>query len=307
MRAVIGETLIHEVGHYFGLSEDEIEEIEERYWRGETLGPDDDEPRTTTAGRGRTRARKRFGQHFLEPAWVGEARRRLDAAAGRHVPRDRPGPRCAHAAAGAARRRASSPSKSIATSPRRLPHGVPGERARRRGRFPRRRPRRRCCQRRARRRSASSATFPTTSSSPILFRLLDAGRRGPALRDATLMLQKEVADRLVAQPGTGDYGVAGDPGGAAWPTSSASSPCRPGAFRPPPKVTLRGRPAPLPPAAGRRRRPRDVFEQLVRGVFLQRRKTLLERAASRWPTRSGVGAPMLLAARRARRRRRPET
>jgi predicted Zn-dependent protease with MMP-like domain len=29
----IGETLIHELGHYFGLSEDEIEEIEERYWR----------------------------------------------------------------------------------------------------------------------------------------------------------------------------------------------------------------------------------------------------------------------------------
>jgi predicted Zn-dependent protease with MMP-like domain len=30
----IGETLIHEVGHYFGLSEDEIQEIEARYWRG---------------------------------------------------------------------------------------------------------------------------------------------------------------------------------------------------------------------------------------------------------------------------------
>jgi predicted Zn-dependent protease with MMP-like domain len=28
----IGETLIHEIGHYFGLSEDEIEEIEEKYW-----------------------------------------------------------------------------------------------------------------------------------------------------------------------------------------------------------------------------------------------------------------------------------
>ena len=31
----IGETLIHEVGHYFGLSEEEIEEIEEHYWRAE--------------------------------------------------------------------------------------------------------------------------------------------------------------------------------------------------------------------------------------------------------------------------------
>ena len=31
----IGETVIHEFGHYFGLSEEEIEEIEERYWRGD--------------------------------------------------------------------------------------------------------------------------------------------------------------------------------------------------------------------------------------------------------------------------------
>ena len=43
VRAVIGETLIHEVGHYFGLSEEEIEEIEERYWRGETTGPDEED------------------------------------------------------------------------------------------------------------------------------------------------------------------------------------------------------------------------------------------------------------------------
>lgn len=33
----IAETLIHEIGHYFGLSEEEIEEIEEKYWRGESL------------------------------------------------------------------------------------------------------------------------------------------------------------------------------------------------------------------------------------------------------------------------------
>jgi predicted Zn-dependent protease with MMP-like domain len=36
----IGETLIHEIGHYFGLSEEEIEEIEDRYWHAEA---DDDE------------------------------------------------------------------------------------------------------------------------------------------------------------------------------------------------------------------------------------------------------------------------
>jgi len=34
----IGDTLIHELGHYFGMSEDEIMEIEERYWRGEGEG-----------------------------------------------------------------------------------------------------------------------------------------------------------------------------------------------------------------------------------------------------------------------------
>lgn len=31
----IGETLIHELGHYFGMSEAEIMDIEERYWRGD--------------------------------------------------------------------------------------------------------------------------------------------------------------------------------------------------------------------------------------------------------------------------------
>ncbi len=38
----IGETLIHELGHYFGLSEEEIEEIEERYWRGNEADGEDD-------------------------------------------------------------------------------------------------------------------------------------------------------------------------------------------------------------------------------------------------------------------------
>ncbi len=40
----IGETLIHEVGHFFGLSEEELEEIEERYWRDRTgdYGPEDE-------------------------------------------------------------------------------------------------------------------------------------------------------------------------------------------------------------------------------------------------------------------------
>jgi predicted Zn-dependent protease with MMP-like domain len=35
----VGETLIHEIGHYFGLSEEEIEEIEEKYWRSRRRRP----------------------------------------------------------------------------------------------------------------------------------------------------------------------------------------------------------------------------------------------------------------------------
>ena len=43
MRVVIGETLIHEVGHYFGMSEEQIEEIEDRYWRAQEADADVDE------------------------------------------------------------------------------------------------------------------------------------------------------------------------------------------------------------------------------------------------------------------------
>lgn len=35
IRQCVAETVIHEFGHYFGLSEEEIEEIEEKYWRGQ--------------------------------------------------------------------------------------------------------------------------------------------------------------------------------------------------------------------------------------------------------------------------------
>src|SRR5262245_59336331 len=33
IRVCVAETVIHELGHYFGMSEEEIEEIEENYWR----------------------------------------------------------------------------------------------------------------------------------------------------------------------------------------------------------------------------------------------------------------------------------
>jgi predicted Zn-dependent protease with MMP-like domain len=37
IRDCIAETVIHEFGHYFGMSEEEIEEIEEKFWRGEPI------------------------------------------------------------------------------------------------------------------------------------------------------------------------------------------------------------------------------------------------------------------------------
>jgi predicted Zn-dependent protease with MMP-like domain len=38
----IAETLIHEIGHYFGLSEEEIQEIETKYWHAAGNGEGDD-------------------------------------------------------------------------------------------------------------------------------------------------------------------------------------------------------------------------------------------------------------------------
>ena len=114
--------------------------------------------------------------------------------------------------------------------------------------------------------------LPYNVSSPILFKLLAAHDGGRRFSDATLMLQREVADRLVARPGTGDYGSLAIQVALHADVERVLT-LPPGAFRPPPKVTsavvrLRFRPpsADVGDAA--------VFERVVRGMFLQRRKTL---------------------------------
>ena len=43
MVTTIGETVIHEVGHYFGLEDEELEEIEEHNWRSRPGDKGDDE------------------------------------------------------------------------------------------------------------------------------------------------------------------------------------------------------------------------------------------------------------------------
>jgi predicted Zn-dependent protease with MMP-like domain len=40
IRDCVAETVIHEFGHYFGMSEEQIEEIEEKFWRGESVEDD---------------------------------------------------------------------------------------------------------------------------------------------------------------------------------------------------------------------------------------------------------------------------
>lgn len=115
--------------------------------------------------------------------------------------------------------------------------------------------------------------LPYNVASPILFRLLHEAEHGRRFRDATLMLQKEVADRLTATVGTPGYGgLALQVGLLADVDRLLTLP--PGAFRPPPKVTsavvrLRFR----PPAADIENP--EAFERVVRGIFLRRRKTLL--------------------------------
>jgi 16S rRNA (adenine1518-N6/adenine1519-N6)-dimethyltransferase len=114
--------------------------------------------------------------------------------------------------------------------------------------------------------------LPYNVSSPILFRLLELSRESDCLIDATLMLQREVAIRVAAGPGTGDYGPL-----SILTALNADVERRfdlpPGAFRPPPKVDssvirLRFRPPTV-----------DVgdaahFERMVRTLFQQRRKTV---------------------------------
>jgi 16S rRNA (adenine1518-N6/adenine1519-N6)-dimethyltransferase len=146
--------------------------------------------------------------------------------------------------------------------------------------------------------------LPYNISSPILFKLLAAHDGGRRFSDATVMLQREVADRLVARPGTGDYGALSIQVSLHAEVQRVLT-LPPGAFRPPPKVTsavvrLRFR----PPAADVG--DPSVFERVVRGVFLQRRKTL-SNALKPVADSLGRSAPQLLEAAGIDPMRRPET
>jgi len=162
-----------------------------------------------------------------------------------------------------------------------------------------------------------AGNLPYNISSPILFRLIaaatDSGappfdsaspRSGQAIIDATVMVQREVADRLEAVPGTGDYGVLSISVQLHADVRRVLT-LPPGAFRPPPRVhsavvRLTFRPPTV--AIG----DEGQFEAMVRSMFTQRRKTLANALAAFAEGRGQRAADVLRAA-GIDPRRRPET
>lgn len=115
------------------------------------------------------------------------------------------------------------------------------------------------------------ANLPYYISTPLLFRLLDQRDRFPRL---VLMLQNEVADRLVAKPGSSDYGVLSVMAQYAAEITKAfrvSAQC----FRPRPEV---GSAVVLLRTRERREltpEEEPKFVALVKAAFAHRRKTLV--------------------------------
>jgi 16S rRNA (adenine1518-N6/adenine1519-N6)-dimethyltransferase len=117
-----------------------------------------------------------------------------------------------------------------------------------------------------------AGNLPYNIASPILFKLAEFAAAGVPIVDATVMLQREVADRLLAHPGTADYGT------LTVMIRHRASVDRllqlpPGAFRPPPKVhstvvRLRFHGS-EPPVDDER-----TFARVTRTMFMQRRKTV---------------------------------
>ena len=149
-----------------------------------------------------------------------------------------------------------------------------------------------------------AGNLPYNVSSPILFRLLETHRNTALPIDATLMVQREVADRITAAPGSGDYGVL---------SIFMQMHCDvrrvltlpPGAFRPAPKVHsavvhFRFRPAAVAVVD------KTVFEAMVRSMFTQRRKTLLN-ALRPFATSRNADSGEALGSAAIDPRRRPET
>ena len=112
--------------------------------------------------------------------------------------------------------------------------------------------------------------LPYNISSPLLFHLAQFDAH---LRDVTVMLQKEVVQRMAAMPATPDYGRLSVMLQVRFRVERLFV-VPAGAFRPPPKVeSAVARLTPLG-AARPALSDRALFAQLVAAAFSQRRKTL---------------------------------
>jgi 16S rRNA (adenine1518-N6/adenine1519-N6)-dimethyltransferase len=194
--------------------------------------------RTSTERGSRPRARRRFGQHFLEPAWAQKVVDAIDPRRDQTFLEIGPGTGAITRLL-AARARAVVACEVDRDLARLLREAaIPGVLVQEAD-FLGVRP----GDLRAALSSADPAStayrvagnLPYNVASPILFRLIDFARSGLPIVDATVMLQREVADRLLAAPGTGEYGL------LTVLVRHRASVTRllnlpPGAFRPAPKV-----------------------------------------------------------------------
>jgi len=115
------------------------------------------------------------------------------------------------------------------------------------------------------------ANLPYYISTPLLFRLLDQRGRFPRM---VLMLQDEVADRLVAQPGGSDYGVLSVMAQYAADITKVfrvSAQC----FRPRPEVASAVVQLRMKEGIKLSRKEEFAFRALVKAAFAHRRKTLV--------------------------------
>jgi 16S rRNA (adenine1518-N6/adenine1519-N6)-dimethyltransferase len=123
--------------------------------------------------------------------------------------------------------------------------------------------------------------LPYNISTPILFHLLDSAA---CVADQHFMLQKEVAQRMSAAPGSKDYGRLSVMLQWRYRIDTVLE-VPPQAFEPPPKVDsaiVRMRPLPLAAA------PPRLLAEVVTVAFSQRRK-LLRHTLGRWLQERGFG------------------
>ncbi len=123
-----------------------------------------------------------------------------------------------------------------------------------------------------------AANLPYYITTPILLRLLECGVRFSRI---TVMVQKEVADRLAAAPGSRDYGAITAVLGY-YGTVTRHFTVSPGSFLPPPAVSSAVVSIDLYPEPAYRPLSEKTFFDTVHAAFEQRRKTLVNALSARF-------------------------